>query len=78
MKTVNPEVNQYFGITWVPVLNQGRIKAGEGEGWALLFICCAQDTVGLSYPMPIIMDSMLQQQETFTFFSHENQQIRLL
>ena len=47
MKTVSLEVNQYLGVTWVPVLNQGMIKAGEGEGWALPFICCAQDTVGL-------------------------------
>ena len=25
----------------------GKDKAAKGEGWAPLFICCAQDAVGL-------------------------------
>ena len=35
---------------WVPF--SGMDKAVKGEGWALLFICCAQDTVGLLPPLP--------------------------
>ena len=29
------------------VFQLGKDKAGKGEGWALPFISCAQDTVGL-------------------------------
>ena len=39
--SVNQAVNGYL------FSNKGRQKAEKGEGWALLFISCAQDTVGL-------------------------------
>ena len=31
----------------------GKDKATKGEGWALRFISCAQDTVGLYPPLPL-------------------------
>ena len=31
----------------------GKDKATKGEGWALAFISCAQDTVGLYPPLPL-------------------------
>ena len=31
----------------------GKDKATKGEGWALPFISCAQDTVGLYRPLPL-------------------------
>ena len=31
----------------------GKDKATKGEGWALPFISCAQDTVGLYPPLPL-------------------------
>ena len=39
--SVNQAVNGYL------FSNKGRQKAAKGEGWAPLFISCAQDTVGL-------------------------------
>ena len=38
--SVNLAVNGYL-------FELGKDKAGKGEGWAPLFISCAQDTVGL-------------------------------
>ena len=32
---------------WVPFSEFGKAKAVKGEGWALPFISCAQDIVGL-------------------------------
>ena len=40
-------------------------KATKGEGWALPFISCAQDTVGLYPPLP----QRLLGCETYTFFT---------
>ena len=34
-------------------LELGKDKAAKGEGWALPFISCAQDTVGLQPPLPL-------------------------
>ena len=39
--SVNPAVNGYL------FLELGKVEAATGEEWALPFICCAQDTVGL-------------------------------
>ena len=38
--SVNPAIMGTF-------FESGKDKAANGEGWALLFIGCAQDTVGL-------------------------------
>ena len=38
--SLGPAVNGYL-------FKLGKAKAAKGEGWAPLFISCAQDTVGL-------------------------------
>ena len=41
--------------------------AEKGEGWALPFISCAQDTVGLQ-PLTLTAPTAIRLWETFTFF----------
>ena len=46
----------------VPVAESGMDKAVKGEGWAPLFMCCAQDTVGLYFSQPHAYKSTLFRQ----------------
>ena len=43
----------------------GKDKTAKGEGWASLFISCAQDTGGLTPTSPTAIRLL----ETFTFFT---------
>ena len=48
---------------WVPFFKLRKDKAEKGEGWALPFISCSQDTMGLLTPSAL---TALRLWETFT------------
>ena len=51
---------------WDLFFESGTVMAAKGGGWALLFTCCAQETVGFSTPIDPTVSRL---QEIFIFYA---------